>query len=197
MNKKLSVIALSALVLAACDMTGTVSGDVDVDATASAGATMSAAQASAAMSAEADADVDAAAALTVWAPDLQWSAAVAGTNDSLIVIDVDHEIPAGMIQAEDTKANLTAEQYLMIFQDGSSRAKLDAELAKDGWTPHASLDADGATGTQWGYTKNGPEGQQFLVVSANGTNCTGTPATCTTYEGKVSVTSALAEGDDL
>lgn len=120
-----------------------------------------------------------------WSADLTWSAPVASTNSDAISIDADHSIDAGMIQARTSTAPLTAAQYKQYFVDG--RAALDAAMLAKGWKHHLLLDADGPTGTQWGYIHADEDGTRFVVIAADST----------LKIGSVTLTDTLSAGDDM
>ncbi len=135
-----------------------------------------------------------------WAPDIVWSAPVAGTNDELITIDSTHSIPAKAIQAQSITTTLNLDEYNQIFMRIASRDALDASAKLQGWRTHVKLDADGPGGTTWGYKIDGDDGIRFLIISANGKDCTtgnDRPVECSTFDAKVTVTDELSPLDDL
>ncbi len=94
---------------------------------------------------------------------------------------------------------ITSDQFGELFM-GTDRNALTASLASSGWGSHPEFDADGATGTQWGYVKNDASGIRFLMFSAHGTDCTTdpkAPVSCSAYEASVYLSDPLAAGDDL
>jgi hypothetical protein len=187
MRTSLVLALLSVTTLAACQSTTPSSSEGNVPPT-----TLSTSSAMAAG--------DVFASIQVWAPALTWSAVTAGTTDAVIDIDAEHSIPAGALQARFVTATIPAAQFNAIFMAAASRQALTQSLAAQGWTADTSVDADGATGTAWGYRRVGSNGVTFLRISANGTKCSsasGRPTECTEYVAKVSQTDALNEGDDL
>jgi hypothetical protein len=136
-----------------------------------------------------------------WAPSLTWSAPSAGTNDDALTDDMQHTIPAKAIQVQSISSSvLSVDQYSTIFMAGASRNALDIAVAAQGWKVDKNLDADGVTGTQWGSVRSSQDGMRFLVLSADAKDCTDSsdaPTQCSTFIGKVTVTDAMAAGDDL
>lgn len=79
-----------------------------------------------------------------------------------------------------------------------SRKGLDAALKKDGWMPHLPIDADGPTGTVWGYRRNAEEGMRFLIISAICSKDVEDPSVgCSQWKATATITAALAKDDDL
>lgn len=137
--------------------------------------------------------------LHAWTPELAWSDVEQTTNDDMITIDATHAIDAHKMQGKMVKANISAAQY-QKFMTGVSRDSLTAMASSSGWGAHLQFDADGATGTQWGYMKSDAAGQRFLIVSAHGTDCTNdanVPPVCTQYQAKAYLSDTLGAGDDM
>jgi hypothetical protein len=71
--------------------------------------------------------------------------------------------------------------YAMVTKDGhleSDRMTTVAEWAKkNGWTSSPLLDADGATGSIWGYAKEMKEGTQALIIQSH-IRCANAPTDC-------------------
>jgi hypothetical protein len=115
------------------------------------------------------------------------------------MIDAQHSIPAHAIQAQSMTAQDVAFEDFALM-GGSLRDALDAKAAAQGWTKQQALDADGPTGTQWGYRMQTSDGMRFLIVAVTGVDCTATddaPVHCPHFVAKVTMTDALAAGDDL
>ena len=108
-------------------------------------------------------------------------------------------VDAGKMGGKIAKAQITPDQFDELFM-GTDRNELGSALASSGWGSHLEFDADGAAGTQWGYIKTDAAGQRFLMISANGTQCTTdaeSPVTCSAYEAKVYLSDTLTAGDDI
>lgn len=138
------------------------------------------------------------AAVQAGAPDIDWSAPEPAITATVITIDDEHTIPAGALQTTDVTAVLTPDEYANEFSD--LRETLTSSLNSQGWETHSSLDADGPTGTQWGYRRSSQAGVQFLILGANGTDCETSqeaPVECPMYEASATLTSPLPADADL
>jgi hypothetical protein len=139
--------------------------------------------------------------VAAWSADLSWSVPVAGTNADSISIDADHLIEAGKMQVRTSTAVVTAVQYNKYF--AKARGALDADMLAKGWKHHLLLDADGASGTQWGYVHSDEDGTRFVIISAQCTDWLATeksdemPPMCQTYAANVTLTDTLVAGDDM
>ncbi len=133
-----------------------------------------------------------------WSPQLKWSEPIAGTNQDLIPIDDQRNIPAGAIQARTSFTSVTAGQYGEYFID--KRAELSTAMIEKGWQEHAALAADGV-GTQWGYIHADEDGTRFVIIAATCEEFLGAkanePPPCSAYEASVTITDMLVAGDDL
>jgi hypothetical protein len=128
-------------------------------------------------------DAETLSIIRAWAPDLVWTEAQAGTNDDAISIDIDRDIPAGMIQTTFMTAQMDEATFRDLFLT-NSREQLYVPMSAEGWMYYAGLDADGPTGTQWGFKNEFTDDLRFLIVNAHGTDCTtdpDTPPSCSRY----------------
>ena len=135
-----------------------------------------------------------------WAPEAEWSAPTAGTNDDVITIDENHDIPAHAMQARSIGTTMAWKDFDRRCMATVSRDALDRSLQRQGWKHHLALDADGPMGTVWGYKMDGNDGTRFLIISGSGKNCTETsdhPTECSAFDVKATVTDALPKGADL
>ncbi len=135
-----------------------------------------------------------------WSTGISWQQPLSGTNDETIVIDAEHVIDAGKIQTRYITATFTESDFQRVFREGLSRNAFDTIALEKGWEIMTSLEADGPTGTQWGYSSLTDKGTSFMIISAQGVDCIAdenSPATCLNFTSKISVTSPLALGDDL
>lgn len=145
-----------------------------------------------------DIERDTFAVIREWADVYAWEGPTLGVTDDTIHIDDDHEIPAGMIQAQKLTTSNSPEHYDDVFH--SSRTELSERLRELGWSEHHYLYADGGSGTSWGYVHTSDEGMRFLSISTFFTDCRDaidSPPICSRVEATVLLTAALAEGDDL
>ncbi len=134
-----------------------------------------------------------------WSPTLTWSTPMIGTNDEAITIDEDRSIPTGAMQTKSISAEgVSASNFESIFS--VSRKKLTASMEAAGWSAYLVLDADGPTGTQFGYRLDKDESVRFLIITATGTDCETSedaPIQCSTFTAKASLTDTLMPGDDM
>lgn len=99
-----------------------------------------------------------------WTPDCRWSALRAGTYGEVIIVDESRLIPANTIAGYVVTADgLSIEGY---------RNALPEKLARTGWILDLRFDADGPSGTHWGYRKPEGDGLRFLIFSATQSDCT-------------------------
>lgn len=135
-----------------------------------------------------------------WSTGVSWQPPESGTNDDDIVVDEQHVIDAGNIRTRYITATFTEADFQRVFLEGLSRNEFDTLALERGWQIRASLEADGPTGTQWGYSRVTDQGTSFMIISAQGVDCTAdenSPAICLNFASKVSVTSPFTPDGDL
>ncbi|MDO8649272.1 MAG: hypothetical protein Q7R81_05835 [Candidatus Peregrinibacteria bacterium] len=200
MSKRLSALLVSTLTLAACQSAiapseesadSSSSVTTEVNSSSSAGSEE-------AVDPQGKTNADAWAMVKAWTPGLTWSFPERGTNDTEMYIDDNHVIPAQALQAEFMTSTMTRAQFTKFFED--SRSTLEATAQTSNWLKHKWFDADGVTGTSFGFRLDTPQGVKFLIVSANGTDCKGASdqlPTCSTYASMALITDALPTDADL
>lgn len=121
-------------------------------------------------------------------PDIMWSPVKVGTYGEIIYVDETNIIAANTVKGLFVNAPV---QGLAEHRDS-----LTTDLVADGWEVHTGLDADGATGTQWGYKKTDGEGTRYLILSDISSDCESNSenepiSVCNTHESKVFLTEAV------
>ncbi|PIR48704.1 hypothetical protein COU80_03310 [Candidatus Peregrinibacteria bacterium CG10_big_fil_rev_8_21_14_0_10_55_24] len=137
-------------------------------------------------------------AIKAWAPDLTWSELNTGTNDDLLWIDMEHSIPAHALQTQFIQsAPVVSHQFNAL---SVSRDALASDLSPLGWKSSNMLDADGPTGTIWGYRMESDVGIRFLIMSIHGKECVASsdrPIGCSSFVTQATVTDVFPAGADL
>jgi hypothetical protein len=138
-------------------------------------------------------------AIEAWTPTVPWLSPKEGKNSENIIIDDSlRAIPPDAIKVASIESNIDHEVFENAFMGMDSRDSLDAVLGQEGWVRHSFIDADGSTGTVWGYRRNSDEGMRFLMVSAFCADASKSPSVpCAQWRAVVTVTAAIAPGRDL
>lgn len=143
---------------------------------------------------EAAADRPVFAMFVDWADGISWQAPEDGTNDETIYVDDARTIVPNQLPTRFISATFTEGDFRRVFADSSSRNEITAAAQNLGWEVFSHLDADGPTGTQWGYKLTTEQGIAFLIVNVSGIDCESSddaPAHCLNFHAKVSETTMI------
>lgn len=95
-----------------------------------------------------------------WTPKIHWSAIRSKLYPEPIGVDGTRTIPANSVES----------QGISVPQWNVGRA-LHTNLLQSGWSAVISLDADGVTGSQWGYQKREDNMTRFLIFRETASQC--------------------------
>jgi len=120
-----------------------------------------------------------------WTPGIQWSGVQSELFPDSIVVDDNRTIPARSIDS----------QFISFPRRNVGRA-LHQNIVQNGWSTHIYLDADGVTGSQWGYQKSEGDALRFLIFREIASQCTANVnapgATCASHETRVYATEPVS-----